>query len=125
MALRNIATQLHILCVGSARRSCPAQIGTTIICDTRPHAWTGVAAIFSNTMIGGSGRLAVASGWTAKLGTALLILAALVAANPRLHLALEDRNDPRPRQFALTGEIMGQAIGLVISWSMDSRLLPR
>lgn len=60
---------------------------------------------------------------TSKLGMFLLIVAAIVAVQPRLHLALEDRGDPRPRQFAMTGEIMGQAMGLVISWSKASRQL--
>ena len=59
----------------------------------------------------------MASGWTSQLAMALLAMAAIVAAEPRLHLALEDRGDPRPRQFAVTGKIMGQALGLVISWS--------
>lgn len=36
---------------------------------------------------------------------------------PRLHLAFEDRGDPRPRQFALTGQIAGTCAGLIISWS--------
>jgi hypothetical protein len=61
------------------------------------------------------------NGWTAQLGMALLVIAAIVAAQPRLHLALEDQGDPRPRQFALSGEIMGQALGLVISWSTGDR----
>lgn len=61
------------------------------------------------------------SKWTAQLGMALLVVAAIVAAQPRLHLALEDQGDPRPRQFALSGEIMGQALGLVISWSKGER----
>ncbi|WP_439544851.1 hypothetical protein [Sandarakinorhabdus sp.] len=63
----------------------------------------------------------MASRWTSRLGMVLLVMAAVVAAQPRLHLALEDRGDPRPRQFALTGEIMGQALGLVISWSKGSQ----
>ncbi|MFZ4380787.1 MAG: hypothetical protein ACOYO0_02325 [Sandarakinorhabdus sp.] len=63
----------------------------------------------------------MASGWTSQLGMALLVVAAIVAAQPSLHLALEDRGDPRPRRFALTGEVMGQALGLVISWSRTSR----
>lgn len=63
----------------------------------------------------------MASRWTSRLGMVLLVMAAIVAAQPRLHLALEDRSDPRPSQFALTGEIMGQALGLVISWSKVSQ----
>ena len=65
----------------------------------------------------------MASGWTSQLGMALLVIAALVAAQPRLHLALEDRGDPRPRQFAVKGEILGQALGLVISWSKRGQQL--
>lgn len=67
----------------------------------------------------------MASGWTARLGMALLVVAAIGATQPRLHLALEDRGDPRPRQFAMTGEIMGQALGLVISWTQSRQQLRR
>ena len=45
------------------------------------------------------------------------MVAALVAAQPRLHLAFEDRGDPRPRQMAFTGEVVGLVLGVVISWS--------
>ena len=51
-----------------------------------------------------------------RLGMLMLVVAAIVAAEPRLHLAFEDSGDPRPQRFALTGEIMGKALGLVISW---------
>lgn len=66
----------------------------------------------------------MAGQWTSRVGMLLLLLAGIVAVEPQLHLKFEDRGDPRPRQFALSGEIMGQALGLVISWSKSSRLLP-
>lgn len=74
-------------------------------------------------MTAAEGRM-MAGHWTSRVGMMLLVLAAIVAVEPKLHLKFEDRGDPRPRQFALGGEIMGQAIGLVISWSKTSRLLP-
>jgi hypothetical protein len=52
-----------------------------------------------------------------RLGLLLLLVAAIVVAEPRLNLAFEDRGDPRPHRFALTGEVMGKMLGLVISWS--------
>jgi hypothetical protein len=52
-----------------------------------------------------------------RLIAGLALMAALVAAQPRLHLAFEDRGDPRPRQMALTGEVVGLVLGVVISWS--------
>jgi hypothetical protein len=45
-----------------------------------------------------------------------LMVAALIAAEPCLTLAFEQVGDPRPKRFALTGEVMGKALGLVISW---------
>lgn len=50
---------------------------------------------------------------------------AIVAAQPRLVIALEQVGDLNPRRFALTGEIMGMAMGLVISWSGSGRQLIR
>ena len=58
-----------------------------------------------------------------RLGMLILVGAAIVAAEPRLTLAFEDAGDPRPQRFALTGEIMGKALGLVISWSGGARHL--
>jgi hypothetical protein len=58
-----------------------------------------------------------------RLGMLMLVGAAIVAAEPRLTLAFEDATDPRPHRFALTGEIMGKALGLVISWSGGARQL--
>lgn len=52
-----------------------------------------------------------------RIGLVALAVAAVIAAEPRLTLALEQHGDPRPRQFSLSGEIMGQAMGLVIRWS--------
>jgi hypothetical protein len=43
----------------------------------------------------------------------------------RLTLAFEQVGDPRPQRFALTGEVMGKALGLVISWSGGGRQLLR
>ena len=47
----------------------------------------------------------------------MLAAAALLVAEPRLNLAFEDAGDPRPRRMALTAEVMGKALGVVISWS--------
>lgn len=58
-----------------------------------------------------------------RLGLLLLVAAAVVAAEPQLTLALEQAGDPRPQRFALTGQIMGKALGLVISWSGGGRQL--
>lgn len=55
-----------------------------------------------------------------RLGVLALMVMALVAAEPRLTLALEQPGDPRPQRFALTGEVMGKVLGLVISWSSSS-----
>jgi hypothetical protein len=52
-----------------------------------------------------------------RIGLMALMVAALIAAEPRLTLASEQVGDPRPKRFALTGEVMGKALGLVISWS--------
>ena len=52
-----------------------------------------------------------------RIGLMALMVAALIAAEPRLTLAFEQVGDPRPKRFALTGEVMGKALGLVISWS--------
>jgi hypothetical protein len=65
----------------------------------------------------------MAGHWTSRLGMLMLLLAGVVAVEPRLHLKFEDSGDPRPRQFAMSGEIMGQALGLVISWSKSNRLI--
>ncbi|MCU0891852.1 MAG: hypothetical protein MUE77_08940 [Sandarakinorhabdus sp.] len=54
----------------------------------------------------------------AMVGLALL---ALLAAQPRLTIALEHAGDLNPRRMALTGKIMGRALGLVISWSGQGR----
>ncbi|WP_310497878.1 hypothetical protein [Sandarakinorhabdus sp.] len=60
-------------------------------------------------------------GTRGRLALAIAAVAALAAAEPRLHLAFEDRGDPRPHQFSLSGEIVGLAMGLVISWSDGER----
>jgi hypothetical protein len=52
-----------------------------------------------------------------------LVAAALVAAQPRLTIALERADDFNPRRFALTGEVMGRVMGLVISWSAKGQPL--
>ena len=52
-----------------------------------------------------------------RIGLIALMVASLIAAEPRLTLAFEQVGDPRPKRFALTGEVMGKALGLVISWS--------
>jgi hypothetical protein len=55
-----------------------------------------------------------------RLGYGLSVFAAaaaFVAAEPQMHLAFEDRGDPRPRQFAMSAEIAGRALALVISWT--------
>jgi hypothetical protein len=54
-----------------------------------------------------------------------LMLVAILAAQPRLTIAMERVGDLNPRRFALTGEIMGRALGLVISWSGGGRQLIR
>lgn len=52
------------------------------------------------------------------LGLALAAaIAATTAEGPQLRLAFEDRDDPRPQQFALTARIAGLGAGLIISWS--------
>jgi hypothetical protein len=56
-----------------------------------------------------------------RIGLVILTVMALVAAEPRLTLAFEQTGDPRPMRFALTGEVMGKALGLVISWSVGGR----
>lgn len=61
---------------------------------------------------------------TSKLAVLALMGAAIVTAEPRLHIALESLNDPNPRRFALTGELMGNVLGLVISWSGKSGRVP-
>ena len=52
--------------------------------------------------------------------SALAAMTALVAAEPQLHLALEDRGDPRPRQMAVSAEIAGKILAVVISWTSRS-----
>jgi hypothetical protein len=49
--------------------------------------------------------------------SALAAMTALVATEPQLHLAFEDRGDPRPRQMAVSAEIAGKVLALVISWT--------
>lgn len=49
--------------------------------------------------------------------SALAAVAGLVAAEPKLHLAFEDRGDPRPHQMAMTAEIAGKVLALVVSWT--------
>jgi hypothetical protein len=61
---------------------------------------------------------------TSKLAMLALAGAAIVTAQPRLHIAMENLDDPNPRRFALTGELMGKVLGVVISWSADSVRLP-
>lgn len=60
-----------------------------------------------------------------RIGLLALVGMAVVAAEPRLTLAFEDSGDPRPQRFALTGEVMGKVLGLVISWSGGARQLIR
>ena len=60
-----------------------------------------------------------------QIGMLALVMMAIIAAEPRLTLAFEDSGDPRPHRFALTGEVMGQVLGLVISWSGEARQLIR
>ena len=60
-----------------------------------------------------------------RIGLLALVAMAVVAAEPRLTLAFEDGGDPRPHRFALTGEVMGKVLGLVISWSGGARQLIR
>jgi hypothetical protein len=52
--------------------------------------------------------------------SAVAALAALVATEPQLHLAFEDRGDPRPRQMAVSAEIAGKVLALVVSWTSRS-----
>jgi hypothetical protein len=52
--------------------------------------------------------------------SAFALAAAFVAAEPQMHLAFEDRGDPRPHQLAMTAEIAGKALALVISWTSHS-----
>lgn len=52
--------------------------------------------------------------------SAVAAVAALVAAEPQLHLAFEDRGDPRPRQMSVSAEIAGKVLALVISWTSRS-----
>lgn len=60
-----------------------------------------------------------------RIGLLALVVMAVVAAEPRLTLAFERDGDPRPHRFALTGEVMGKVLGLVISWSGGARRLIR
>jgi hypothetical protein len=60
-----------------------------------------------------------------RIGLMALMVAALIAAEPRLTLAFEQVGDPRPKRFALTGEVMGKALGMMISWSGGGRQLLR
>lgn len=54
-----------------------------------------------------------------------LAAAAILTAQPRLNIALERAGDLQPRRFALSGEVMGRALGLVISWSGSGQQLIR
>lgn len=60
-----------------------------------------------------------------RIGLLALVVMAVVAAEPRLTLAFERHGDPRPYRFALSGEVMGKMLGLVISWSGGARQLIR
>jgi hypothetical protein len=50
-----------------------------------------------------------------RLAMVRLVMAALLAAQPRLKIALERADDLLPRRFALSGDVMGRGLGLVIS----------
>ena len=50
-------------------------------------------------------------------GAAVLGLLMLTAGPQRLHLALEDRGDPRPRQVAISAEVAGLCLALIVSWT--------
>jgi hypothetical protein len=50
----------------------------------------------------------------ALLGLALL---AVVMAEPHLTVAMEREDDRNPQRLALTGEVLGRSLGVVISWS--------
>lgn len=63
--------------------------------------------------------------WVMQLGMLAMAIAMIVAAEPRITLSLEDPDDRRPHRFALTGEVMGRVMGLVISWSGGGRQLLR
>jgi pantoate kinase len=52
--------------------------------------------------------------------SAVAALATLVAAEPQLHLAFEDRGDPRPRQMAVSAEIAGKVLAVIVSWTSRS-----
>lgn len=60
-----------------------------------------------------------------QLGLLVVAMAMIVVAEPRITLALEDPGDRRPHRLALTGEVMGRVMGLVISWSGGGRQLLR
>jgi hypothetical protein len=49
--------------------------------------------------------------------SALAAAATLIAAEPRLNLAFEDRGDPRPHQFEMSAQIAGKVLALAISWT--------
>ncbi|MEI6487088.1 MAG: hypothetical protein WCO11_12610 [Sphingomonadales bacterium] len=61
----------------------------------------------------------------ARIGLLALVAAAIITAQPRLELALHRVGDPHPYRLALTGEVMGRVMGLVISWSGGARQLIR
>ncbi len=54
-----------------------------------------------------------------RIAIAFLMLAVSIASlgGPRLHLALEDRGDPNPRQISLTATTLGIGAALVVSWT--------
>jgi hypothetical protein len=49
--------------------------------------------------------------------SAIAAAVALLAAEPRLNLAFEDRGDPRPQQFEVSAQIAGKVLALAISWT--------
>ncbi|GGI67063.1 hypothetical protein GCM10007973_00220 [Polymorphobacter multimanifer] len=54
-----------------------------------------------------------------RIALVLLMLLVSVASfgGPRLHLALEDRGDPNPRQLAVSATTLGMCAALIVSWS--------
>lgn len=59
----------------------------------------------------------------ARMGLLALAAAAIITAEPRLELAFHRAGDPLPQRLAMTGEVMGKMLGLVISWSGGARQL--
>ena len=54
-----------------------------------------------------------------------LVAAGLLTAEPRLVIALERAGDAEVRRLVLGGEVLGRALGLVISWSGTGRPVMR